>query len=126
MSLLQQLLHEFYLWVRKPSRPALIYLVNVKEIPNMADKLKVTLSLPPISAPDVKSRKLSVTIDGGLTVDSSPDLGASLFDISVDQDAPVHVELRDIDDSGNPSDPSVLDFVATDTASTADRATASH
>lgn len=114
--LLEQLLAELKALLAERKRPGHLYVVNIRELPFMADKLGYTLALPPKSAPDVVKRKLSVKIgdaDAAVT-ELAPE--AVQHEIIVDQDSAVHVELVDVDDGGLESPlPSVLDFVAVDT-----------
>lgn len=81
---------------------------------DMAITFKVVL--PPVSAPDVVARELSVKIG-----DAEPIVTELAADaINVDelqgpQDAEVEVSLVDIDDAGNRSEPSVATAVLADT-----------
>lgn len=85
----------------------------------MADKWDVRFSLPPKSAPDVVNRKLRVEssgTDSGSVVfedDLAGDAVLSRY-YRLDEAAVVHVELRDTDNAGQDSEPSVLDFTVTD------------
>jgi len=84
----------------------------------MADVLTYRVSVAPAVDADVTERLLSVYVGGAdsprevrrFTPETS-DLG----DIHVDQDTTVRLELVDVDDAGNRSEPAVLEFVAVDT-----------
>lgn len=68
---------------------------------------------PPVDA-DVVSRELTVSIDGAATVyTAEPGTAFNVFDAV--QGSNVKLELVDIDDAGNRSQPAVVEFVATDT-----------
>lgn len=86
---------------------------DLREREQMADRLIVTLQLPPAGAPDVVSRSLVVTTPNGSSNSVVPGSTTS-FEFTVEQDALVTVELVDIDDSGNKSLPSTLRFTAVD------------
>lgn len=82
---------------------------------NMADMIQFKVNLPPKAAPDVVSRELVVVIANG-----DPDvrvLDAEASEVAGyegPQDSTVNVSLVDVDDSGNRSEASTVDFVLVD------------
>lgn len=82
---------------------------------NMADQLGVTLVLPPKSAPDVSNRELTVTMAGGSPQIIPLTADVNTHEIIVDEGVAVTVALVDIDNAGNRSPDSTLNFTATDT-----------
>ena len=113
--LLEQLLAELQALLAERKRPGPLYVVKIREMPHMADKLGYTLALPPKStAADVVKRTLSVKIGDAEAIETEVAAEVVQHEIIVDQDLSVHVELVDVDDAGNKSPASVLDFVAID------------
>lgn len=86
---------------------------------NTMDTIVFDVSLPPVSVPsDVVSRELQVIVDGAQAEVKSVGKDDTVVSrISVPQDSAVRLELRNIDDSGNVSEPSVFEFTAVDTIS---------
>lgn len=82
----------------------------------MADILTYKVSAAPVVDGDVVVRELRLVVDGGepvlreFTADTV-DLGT----VDAPQGANVVLELVDVDDAGNRSEPAVVEFVATDT-----------
>ena len=82
----------------------------------MIDVLVYGLSASPSTAADAVSREVSVSVNGAEPVVSTfPPTATDLGEVSAAQDSTVRVEVVDIDDAGNRSEPAVLEFVATDT-----------
>jgi hypothetical protein len=66
--------------------------------------------------PDVVERRLTVTVNGEVVSTNSYDASTVDFgELSFAQDDNVVLSLVDVDDVGNVSSPSVLEFLATDT-----------
>lgn len=77
--------------------------------------LTFSVQLGPKLAQDVVSRELSVTVNESTeTRTLGPDESVA-EGFSGEDNAAVHVELVDVDDAGNRSEPGVLDAVLTDT-----------
>lgn len=98
-------------------RPGRLGLLQVGE--DSMSKIIFEVALPGLAAPDVVKRELSVQI-GTEPVSVVTLEGATLSDATVTnlkgtQDSPLHLELVDIDDAGNRSQPSVYDAVLADT-----------
>lgn len=95
------------------SKPGKIQIFVTGEI-DMAITFKVVL--PPVSAPDVVTRELTVKIgDADPIVSKFAGDVAVVADLQGEQDAEVEVSLVDIDDAGNRSEPSVAKTVLNDT-----------
>lgn len=113
-----------FFWWRRPPRPGKMYVVFREEILTMA-KVNVRtydVALPPKSAEDVVERRLTVANAGdgmptaypvsfGLGEDGPPSIQIKV----VEGQKGVALELRDVDNAGNVSDPSLFSFDATDT-----------
>ncbi|NBW12301.1 MAG: hypothetical protein EBR82_30145 [Caulobacteraceae bacterium] len=70
---------------------------------------------PPVDG-DVVQRQLTVDIAGEVpTVLTFAGDATNLGEVRADQGATVTLSLVDVDDAGNPSEPAVVEFVATDT-----------
>jgi hypothetical protein len=95
------------------SKPGRVQIFVTGEI-DMAITFKVVL--PPVSAPDVVKRELSVKIgDADAVVSELAGDVTEVADLQGAQDAEVEVSLVDIDDAGNRSEPSVATAVLADT-----------
>ena len=84
----------------------------------MADKLTYRVSVAPSVDGDVVTRRLSVTVGGADSPREVRDYEPSateLGDVIVDEGEAVVLQLVDIDNAGNQSEPAVLEFVAQDT-----------
>lgn len=99
-----------------PATPGNLNVLDMKGN-DMANTITFDIGLPPLAPNnDVVNRELTVTIDGG-----TPDVRqlatteAVVEGFSVPQGASVSLRLVDVDDGGNRSLPSSLDFVAADT-----------
>ena len=78
--------------------------------------LKYKIGLPPAGASDVSIRKVSKTINAGPTEVVELAGNASEFELTVERDAAVAIQLVDVDGSGNASQPGpVFAFTAVDT-----------
>lgn len=98
------------------SRPGRLSIAQLGE--DAMQKILFEVALPGLAAPDVVKRELTVQIAGVVTTTVLE--GATLNDATVGglkglQDAALHLELVDIDDAGNRSQPSVFDGVLVDT-----------
>ena len=83
----------------------------------MADKIlfDIALPAPPEGPNDIKALRLTVLADGQeVTADYDP-AATVATGFAATQDSDVHVEAHYVDDAGNLSEPSVLEFVAVDT-----------
>lgn len=105
----------WFLWgIVAPPQPGPLVIKKIREDFSMADKLGYTIALPAAGAPDVVERTLTVTVDGVGTEDIMLGMEVTEHEVIVDQDKAVTVSLVDTDDAGNASEPSMLEFVATD------------
>ena len=82
----------------------------------MADLLTYKVTAAPVVDADVTVRELRIVVNGAEPVvreftPSDTDLGT----VEVPQDALVVLNLVDVDDAGNRSEPAVVEFLATDT-----------
>jgi hypothetical protein len=101
-----------------PDQPVGLGVLQIRSELNMADILTYAVSVNPVVDADVVSRELSVYVDGSEAareVRSYPSDAAGLGTVSVPQNSAVVLQLVDIDDAGNRSEPAVLEFTATDT-----------
>jgi len=78
-------------------------------------QLKVQLPALPDVPHDIVRRRLVVIVDGQELDDMPVALATDSVQLSIEQDADVQLELRNIDDSGNPSEPAIVTFKAVDT-----------
>lgn len=70
---------------------------------------------PPVDA-DVVTRTLTITVNGEVVATKDYPADTTTFDeVSAEQGAAVVLTLVDTDDAGNPSQPAVSEFTATDT-----------
>lgn len=90
--------------------------VHEKRRKKMADMLTYAVVAPEVVDGDVVKRELSVVVNGLVqsVVVYSPET-VVFDDIEVPQDATVLLQLVDVDDAGNRSEPAELEFVAVDT-----------
>ena len=98
-------------WLRPPFVAGPLTVLSVKENENM---LTYTIGIPAPGASDVVERELMVTRNGE-TTQLTLALDATEEIVEVEQGFEVELQLVDIDDAGNRSEPSVLSFTATDT-----------
>jgi hypothetical protein len=115
-DLFKRLLQDLIIWAMLPSRPGLMY-VHLEDL-GMANRFRVFVQLPPLAAGEpgeVLKRTLSRSVNGGETVvqDVAVDMAETSFEAL--QNDSVHLELRNIDDGNNVSEPSIFDFVVLDT-----------
>lgn len=96
------------------TKPGLLKLISLSEPIMSVISFKVILPQPVDS--DVVTRSLSVQIDDNIPeiTEVSPDT-AEVDGFEGLQDAKVKLSLVDVDDAGNPSQPSTLDVVLLDT-----------
>jgi hypothetical protein len=81
----------------------------------MSDKIIYDVNLPSLATPsDVVTRELTIIIGDGSDVVVADKADTVISGLQAPQDASVHLELVDIDDSGNRSEPATFDFVAND------------
>ena len=93
------------------TRPGPLYVIFLEEA--MADLIRVRVLFPPVSDADVETRALTITDPSGSRVEAvAKDEVQKEFIFS--QNASVTLELRDTDDAGNVSPPSVRTFTALD------------
>jgi hypothetical protein len=70
---------------------------------------------PPVDS-DVVERQLTIDVGNETPkVVTFPSNATSLGEVQAEQGATVTLSLVDLDDAGNPSEPAVVEFVATDT-----------
>lgn len=70
----------------------------------MADLITFNIVLPPVGAPDVVVRELTISVEGKDTIVQNLDaVVTAIHDLSGPQGAEVSVSLVDIDDAGNRS-----------------------
>jgi hypothetical protein len=81
--------------------------------------LKYTIAIPTPSAADVVARRLAVTAQIGTSAAAHHveelDLAQLTYVVECEQDTYITLELTDVDDAGNVSEASKLQFVAEDT-----------
>jgi hypothetical protein len=80
----------------------------------MADKIIFRVVLPNASAADVKTREITVDIDGEVLCWVTDVVGTTSYEFTGPQGAQVCVTLVDIDDAGNRSEPASLTQQLTD------------
>ena len=80
----------------------------------MADKIIFRVVLPNASAADVKTREITVDIDGEVLCWVTDVVGPTSYEFTGPQGAQVCVTLVDIDDAGNRSEPASLTQQLTD------------
>jgi len=81
------------------------------------DFLKYSVALPalPEEPHDIAHRRLKVIVNGEEKDDAPIPLEVKAFEgLTIEQDAEVTLQLRNVDDSGNQSEPSVFEFKAVD------------
>lgn len=102
-------------WASRPAQPGAMY-VFCEEF-SMANLFRVRVLLPPVNGPDVAKRKLLRTMNDD--PDTTVELGITTSEhettFKARQDDRVRLELRQVDDVGNVSEPSILDFTVIDT-----------
>lgn len=103
----------FKLFCGAPHRPQFfIFVTKGKKV----DILTYQVVAVESSASDVVSRELRVSIDSAEPSTMVINGKATTFDaFDVKQGSAVRIELTDIDDSGNRSEPAIAEFVALDT-----------
>jgi|LakMenE01Jun11ns_1017448.scaffolds.fasta_scaffold9833791_2 hypothetical protein len=78
--------------------------------------LVYSVTAAPVVDSDVFARRLVVTVNGeNVSSTDHPAEVTSFGEVAVPQDSQVVLTLVDIDDAGNSSEPSVVEFTATDT-----------
>jgi len=98
--------------IARLKRPGLVFLKLTKEVNEM---LFFTLDLPPIGAIDVVTRKLSVKVGSADVINVDLAVGETVPEFSGADNDSVEGSLIDVDDAGNPSEPSNFSYVLTDT-----------
>lgn len=93
-------------------KPGLVFLVFTKEVNEM---LFFKLILPAISAVDVVTRKLTYKIGAAEPVELELTADEEVPELSGMDNEVVEGSLVDIDDAGNPSEPTNYSFVLVDT-----------
>jgi|SRR3990167_6608473 len=111
----RDLIRRLIQWANQPARPGAMY-VFCEEL-SMPNLFRVRVGLPPVTGPDVSKRTLLRTMNDDPTTSVSLNFPIDQAETSFKarQDDKVHLELRQVDDVGNLSEPSVLDFTVIDT-----------
>ena len=116
MNITEQLLVE---WLTRLRRPGDLYIIAMREIPGMADRIRVSVAFPPIDPTndDVEKVEFSYSENGGVAIVEELPKDVTVKEYVFAQDANVHLELTYLDDAipPNRSPASSRDFVATDT-----------